>query len=179
MPVLLTRHKERNAKIFDQLFQSSNKKSKAYLHVEIQLIDNLGRIIENFDDKIRLNDPSLDSFSSPSSPLSSSLSSSDRDQNINVNQNNLPVVIMTTHNLNPFKGKINLSSADRQKMFLKGTDDLKEEKNFKSGQSNVKLIMDTFDMDAQKFGYGSLGNIATRDTAKSSWSILRNFTKVK
>ena len=48
----------------------------------------------------------------------------------------------------------------------------------KIDQSNVKLIMNAFESDARKFGWGSLVNIIPFDALGGTHSILLNFTEV-
>ena len=140
----------------------------------LRLGNQLGQFIENFDNQIQ-----IDVLSSDSSSSSSLLSSTDiSDSSVN---NNLPPpqIQVMVFNLHSFNGKINPSNADRQKLFLKATDERKDEKRMKIDQINVKLIMTVFESDARKFGWGSLVNILPFDALGGVHSILCNFTEVQ
>ena len=130
-----------------------------------------GQFIINFDNQIRFDAPSSDSSSS------SSLVSSTDTSDSSTNNNPPPIQVMAFH-LNPFNGDINPSNADGQKLFLKATEERKDDKQMKIDQSNVKLIMTAFESDARKFGWGSLVNLIPFDAIGGTRSILLNFTEV-
>ena len=105
-----------------------------------------GQFIENFDNQIRTNAPSSDSSSSSS--IVSSTDTSDSSTNNNPPPPP-PIQVMAFH-LNPFNGDINPLNEDWQKLFLKATEESKDDKRIKIDQSNVKLIMTAFESDACK-----------------------------
>ena len=55
------------------------------------------------------------------------------------------------YNLNPYNGNINPSQSEGLKLFLKATEEQKDDLKIKIAQLNVKNIMSAFESDSRKF----------------------------
>ena len=74
----------------------------------------------------------------------------------------VPPPIMA-YNLNPYNGNINPSQSEGLKLFLKATEERKDDLKIKITQLNVKNIMSVFESDSRKFGWSSLVHIVPID----------------
>ena len=86
---------------------------------------------------------------------------------------------MATFDLNPYNGNINLSTNNGLKLFLKSTEECKEDAKLKFLQSNVKNLMSAFESDARKFGWSALVNVVlSNGTGQHNKSILKKFSEI-
>ena len=79
--------------------------------------------------------------------------------NLNAVHLNVPLPVTMAFNLNPYNGDINPSTNEGLKLFLKATEEKKDDLKLKISQSNVKNIMSAFESDARKFRWSSLVHI--------------------
>ena len=71
--------------------------------------------------------------------------------------------IMATFDLDPYNYNINLSTNDNLKLFLKSTEEHKEDVKLEFSQTNVKNLTSAFKFDAHKFGWSALINVVPSD----------------
>ena len=74
-----------------------------------------------------------------------------KELNLNAVQLNLPLRVTMAYNLNPYNGDINPSTNEGLKLFLKVTEEKKDEQKLKISQTSVKNIMSAFESDGRKF----------------------------
>ena len=98
--------------------------------------------------------------------------------NLNAAQLNLPLSITMACNLNPYNGDINPSTNKGLELFLKATEEKKDDQKLKISQTSVKNIMSTFESDAPKFGWSSLVHVAQINNAGETKSILKDYIYV-
>ena len=72
---------------------------------------------------------------------------------------------MTTFNLNPYNGIINLSTNGGLKLFLQSTEEHKEDTKLKFSQTNVKTLMSAFESHVCKLGWSALVKVVPFDGA--------------
>ena len=86
---------------------------------------------------------------------------------------------MTTFDLDPYNSNIHSRTNDGLKLFLKSTEECKEDVKLKFSQLNVINLMSAFESDARKFGWSALVNIIPSEgTGQHHKSILNNFSEV-
>ena len=146
------------------------------------------RLRNNLGQFIALEDFDTDSSTSINSSISNS-SVEDQDnerdpindfENLNLHAVplNFPLPVIMAFNLNPYNGDINPSTSEGLKLFLKATEEKKEEQKLKISQTNVKNIMSAFESDARKYGWSSLVHIVPINDAAETKSIIKDCTSV-
>ena len=142
----------------------------------------------NLGQFIAIEDSDTNSSTSINSAISnSSVADQDNEQdpindfknlNLHAVPLNLPPPIIMAYNLNPYNGDIDPSTNEGLKLFLKATEEKKEEQRLKISQTNVKNIMSAFESDARKFGWSSLVHIVPINDAADTKSIIKDYTSV-